>query len=249
MIPWVKSPRTTSAEPEPGRERAAHRVDDSGAVDVVRGHLGQPLAGRAAGLPQVALPGRPGDEAVDLEAIGLDGRHRVGQVADHPARGGVVRAPVDRVAGRHRRRRDGRRPGGRGIGAEEDRRVDRAPDRLLEERADLAPHVVRRIVEDGFGDRDDRRELFRVQVLVRPVDLGRLLEARVAVDEVGDRQGRDDRDALLAARHRDVAKELQGGRLLNRAPSDLGRHLFGDGRRGVGPRDDVGVGHEGSPCE
>jgi hypothetical protein len=114
---------------------------------------------------------------------------------------------------------------------------------------DLAPHVVRRIVEDGFGDRDDRRELFRVQVLVRPVDLGRLLEARVAVDEVGDRQGRHDRDALLAARHRDVAKELQGGRLLNRAPSDLGRHLFGDGRRGVGPRDDVGVGHEGSPCE
>jgi hypothetical protein len=83
---------------------------------------------------------------------------------------------------------------------------------------DLAPHVERRIVEDGFGDRDDRRELFRVQVLVRPVDLGRLLEARVAVDEVGDRQGRHDRDALLTARHRDVAKEPQSSRLLESRP-------------------------------
>jgi hypothetical protein len=218
MIPLGEVAQDDLGRARAGRERAAHRVDDLGAVDVVRRHLGETLAGRAAGLPQVALPGRPGDEAVDLEAVGLDGRHRVGEVADHPARGGVVRAPVDRVAGRHRRRGDGRRPRRRGVGAEEDRRVDRAPDRLLEKRADLAPHVERRIVEDGFGDRDDRRELLGVQVLVRPVDLGRLLEARVAVDEVGDRQGRDDRDALLTARHRDVAKEPQGGGLLESRP-------------------------------
>jgi hypothetical protein len=98
----------------------------------------------------------------------------------------------------------------RGVGAEEHRAVDQAGGGLLAERLDLVPDRRVGVVEDVLRDRDDHGELLDVEELVRPVDLGRLLEAGVAGDPVRDRQGGQDREADLRAADRHAPEQLAG---------------------------------------
>jgi hypothetical protein len=101
--------------------------------------------------------------------------------------------------------------GGRGgddVGRERARRVDaevhggveRPAGGLLEQRHDLVPDRDVGVVDDVLGHRDDRGDLLDVEVLVVPVDLGRLLQAGVTGHPVRDGQRRQDRETdLLAA--------------------------------------------------
>jgi hypothetical protein len=111
------------------------------------------------------------------------------------------------------------------------------------ERLHLPPDVVTDVVENGFGDRDDRGDLLDVEVLVRPVDLGRLLQPGVTGDEVGDREGRQDGEPHLGAGNRDTGERLERCGLRLEPFQDRVRHLLRDEPSGVGAASEVVVGH------
>jgi hypothetical protein len=94
----------------------------------------------------------------------------------------------------------------------------------------VAPHVEPGVVQDRLGDRDDRGQLLDVQELVGPRDLGGLLEAGVAVDEVGRGQRREDRHAGLVGRHPHLPEQRQGRRLVGEAAEDVVGDDLGDQR-------------------
>ena len=156
-------------------------------------------------------------------------------------RGGVVGAARDDVARSHGTADEVALgdPGGGGIGAEDDRRVEGADDGLLHERLHGPPHVVGRVIEDRLGDRHDGGDLLDVQVLVVPRGLGGLLEAGVAGHKVGGGQSREDREPGLVRGDRDALAVLEDrGTCLQ-----VGHHRRGDllGDKGSG----VGTRHEG----
>jgi hypothetical protein len=172
-----------------GREQATHRVHHRQAVDglQVAGDAGRVdlLAGGVTGRAQPSAPRGGGDEAGRVVAVGVELAVGHIHVAERGTRGGGGVAG-GRVAGGQRRRGHVRRPGAGGVGAEEDSCVQRAVERLDEVRHRLVPDVHVHVSDHVVGHRHDRGDLFDVQVLVRPVDLGRLLETGVAVDEVAD---------------------------------------------------------------
>jgi hypothetical protein len=109
------------------------------------------------------------------------------------------------------------------------------------ERRTCVPDRDAGIVEDVLGDRDDDRDLLDVQVLVRPVDLGGLLEAGVAGDPVGD--GSADRTGKRVwARPTGTcvnmfSTALEDGEALQEGVGDL----LGHERAGVGARGEAVV--------
>jgi hypothetical protein len=123
---------------------------------------------------------------------------------------------------------DAVRPTGRPVGAEDGRRVDLDPEGFHQPGADLAPDVEVDVVEDGLGDGHDDRQLPGIEVLVGPVLLGRLLQARVAVHPVGDGQDREDGQALLSAGHRGAAEAGQRHRGGGQALDDGAADVLGD---------------------
>src|SRR5581483_7905026 len=81
-------------------------------------------------------------------------------------------------------------PRGRLVEAEQAGGVELVAERLGDTGADLVPDGDLGVVEVGLGDRDDDGQLFGDEGDVLPLLLAGLLEAGVAVDEVGGRQDR-----------------------------------------------------------